>query len=353
MARQGTVTKTFTHNGKRYYVYGKTDTEANEKAAAKLALLKAGVRQASGNYTVSEWAMIWLNDYKSTVGKGWYKSMLGLINNYISKSIGDKLVRDVKPHDIVRMLGEYTYMSESHGKKLLIVTKQIFDSAEENGIILSDPARRVKLPQYKESESHRTITPFERELTVRTANKHQKEGLFFLLMLYCGLRPQEVCRLQYGDIDNGTLHVRRALKSDGTTGAPKSKTGTRDIPIPDALIIPKGKSDELIFTSSEGRPLTKTGLKRLWKRFKRLMEIENGATLFRNRVVSPVLPDDLVPYCYRHTYCTDLQDAGVPITVASRLMGHSDIKITAKIYTHHSQESFDDARDKINAHLTP
>jgi hypothetical protein len=29
-------------------------------------------------------------------------------------------------------------------------------------------------------------------------------------------------------------------------------------------------------------------------------------------------------------------------------MGHSDIKMTAQIYTHHSQKSFEDARDKIN-----
>lgn len=353
MARRGTVTKTFTHNGKRYYVYGKTTQDANEKAAAKLALLKAGVRQASGNYTVTEWANIWLNDYKTSVGKSWYNAMQGLINNYIDSAIGDKLIRDVKPHDISRMLHNDVHLSESHGKKLLLVTKQIFDSAEENGIILSDPAKRIKLPKFKETESHRTITPFERALTLRTAAKHQKEGLYLLLMLYCGLRPQEVCALRYGDIDRDTLHIRQAVKSDGTSGQPKSKAGTRDIPIPDVLKIPKGKPNDLVCTSEEGRPLTRTSRKRLWYKFKRLMEIENGAELFRGHVVNPVLADDLVPYCYRHTYCTDLQDAGVPITVAARLMGHSDIKITAKIYTHHSQESFDDARKKINAHLSP
>lgn len=79
------------------------------------------------------------------------------------------------------------------------------------------------------------------------------------------------------------------------------------------------------------------------------MDIENGAKLFRGGVVESTLADDLRPYFYRHTYCTDLQDAGVPITVAQRLMGHSDIKMTAQIYTHHTDRSFEDARDKINA----
>ena len=40
--------------------------------------------------------------------------------------------------------------------------------------------------------------------------------------------------------------------------------------------------------------------------------------------------------------------AGVPINVARELMGHSDISITSKIYTHSSTESFDSAADAIN-----
>lgn len=43
---------------------------------------------------------------------------------------------------------------------------------------------------------------------------------------------------------------------------------------------------------------------------------------------------DLTPYCLRHTFCTDLERAGVPINVAKDLMGHSDIAVTANIYTH-------------------
>lgn len=62
---------------------------------------------------------------------------------------------------------------------------------------------------------------------------------------------------------------------------------------------------------------------------------------------------DLVPYDFRHTYCTDLQDAGVPINVARKLMGHSDISLTSRIYTHHSDESIEDARNRLNAACHP
>ena len=62
------------------------------------------------------------------------------------------------------------------------------------------------------------------------------------------------------------------------------------------------------------------------------------------------IADDLVPYCFRHTYCTDLQDAGVPINLAREFMGHSSITLTSRIYTHHSEKSFNNAKECINMH---
>ena len=75
-------------------------------------------------------------------------------------------------------------------------------------------------------------------------------------------------------------------------------------------------------------------LRRLWTGFKRDLDISMGAELYRNKIVKSVLADDLTPYCLRHTFCTDLQDAGVPLNVAKELMGHADIQTTANIYTH-------------------
>ena len=78
------------------------------------------------------------------------------------------------------------------------------------------------------------------------------------------------------------------------------------------------------------------------------MDIENGAKLFRNHVVESTLADDFVPYCYRHTFATDLKDAHVDITTAAVLMGDSSIDVIANIYTHHTKNALDDAREKMN-----
>lgn len=340
---------TFTFQGKRYYCYGKTKREAERKAAQRKALLEAGHKEIKSGHTVRQWASVWYAAYR-TDGTEWDKQVKQIMDNHILPAIGGKLMRDVKPIDLTQLMNQHDDWSKSHKQKLLQVIRQIFSSAVENDIIIKDPSKQVKIGKYKEKAPRRTITSTERELTLKTAEK--TDGLFFLLMLFCGLRPQEVARLEWSDVDMGNrvIHVRRSRKADGLTGAPKSSAGVRDVPIPQYLLDRLRPSEGLVCTSEQGHPLTKTSQQRLWKKFKRQMDIANGAKLFRNKVIHSTLADDLEPYCYRHTYCTDLQDAGVPLTVASRLMGHSSIQVTADIYTHHSQESFSDAAEKIEKH---
>lgn len=355
MARPGLKAATYMWEGRRKYEYASTYEEARKKADIALALLEAGVKENRNNTTVSEWSKKWLVSYKKgAVSSAVYRDIEGIMRNHILPEIGDKRMRDVNAADIRRLMNKKTGFSESHQRKIAQTILQIFSSAEENGIIDKLPIRKIKIATRSRESRTRAITDEERKLTLKTAEKNPDLGLQFLLMLFCGLRPQEVARLQMRDYDRSKqiLTIRRARKADGSTDAPKSKSGNREIPVPNYLAerlnALKKKPNEYICTSAQGHPLTKTSQKRAWHKFRRLMDIENGAELFRNHIVESTLAEDLRPYDYRHTYCTDLQDAGVPITVAQRLMGHSDIKMTAQIYTHHTQKSFEDAREKIN-----
>ena len=79
-----------------------------------------------------------------------------------------------------------------------------------------------------------------------------------------------------------------------------------------------------------------------------------GCRIHKGKLLPPFATDPgLSLYCYRHTYCTDLQAAGVPINVAKELMGHSSIAVTAQIYTHKSDEAFNNAADLINKYNSP
>ncbi len=94
-----------------------------------------------------------------------------------------------------------------------------------------------------------------------------------------------------------------------------------------------------MFPTQAGNRQNEDSLRRLWKGFCRDLDIYMGAEVYRNRIIKSVLAPDLSPYCLRHTFCTDLQRAGVPINVAKELMGHADIQTTANIYTHRDQNT--------------
>ncbi len=77
------------------------------------------------------------------------------------------------------------------------------------------------------------------------------------------------------------------------------------------------------------------------------MDIAGGAKVYRNHIVESTLAPDLEPYLLRHTFCTDCQAAGVPLNVAKEWMGHSDISVTSKIYTHMVDEVFEQNRKRL------
>ena len=196
--------------------------------------------------------------------------------------------------------------------------------------------------------------------------EHHPAGLFCRIILYTDLRPGEVAALRWSDFDLSaqTVHVCRALKRNDTIGPPKSPSSIRDVPIPTPLCAllrdtkPEYKSDQeapLVVEKLTGGQLDHRGLESLWRSFKRQMDRENGAEIYRNKIVRSVVAEDLTAYCLRHTYCTDLEAAGVPITVAAYLMGHSEISTTAQYYTHTNTNTraSSDAKDAINALHTP
>ena len=138
----------------------------------------------------------------------------------------------------------------------------------------------------------------------------------------------------------------------------------RDIPIPDKLFVSfekaRGGPFEPILTQiTTGERHTGTSMRCMWNNFKNELDILMGAKFEKTEAkdgkmrltksMSFVAPD-LAAYCLRHTYCSDLQDAGVPINVAKYLMGHSSIELTAKIYTHTTEKAIQDAAEKINKH---
>lgn len=63
--KQGTVTKTFSFDGKRYYVSGKNEKEAMINMANKMRDLEEGKFTITNTMKVSDWAYTAVETYKT------------------------------------------------------------------------------------------------------------------------------------------------------------------------------------------------------------------------------------------------------------------------------------------------
>jgi len=349
----------FYFNNKQYEATGKTQKEADQKAALKKAQLENGGIGISKNMSVAVWCREWLETYKQgTITDRTYARYKAHVENQIIPEIGNMKIKDVHDVHLQRILNSRKGYSRSDTKKLFNTIQAIFKQARISRLIPYDPAEgSLKMPLTTEGQ-RRSITDTERQFMLDTAKTH-RAGLWVKMMLYCGLRPGELMALQWKDIDfKHKLVIINKAKESGSKEfkEPKTKAGFRSVPIPDVYLedlkVASGEPFSPVFTQeTTGMAHTDESFRKAWKSFKRAMDIEHGAKVYRNQIVVSTLAPDLIPYFLRHTYCTDLEIAGVPINVAKYLMGHSDISVTAKIYTHTSAKTIEIAAEKINANI--
>ena len=348
---------TGTYNGQRKEFSGKTFEDAIKKKIEYERALESGEIGLNKHMTVSRWAATWLETYKkNNVTAKTYSDYLMMLKNRISPAIGSFRLKDVTDIHLQNIVNEMAGMSHSRAKKLIEFIKALFKQARISRLITWDPAEALIMPKTTKG-THRSITPFEREYILKVCERH-RAGLWVKTILHCGLRPGETFALDWRHIDfkKSRVNVEYAKESGSNDiKDPKSAAGIRSVPIPADLLMEyeaaKGMPFDPVFTQpTTGKRHTETSARGMWKNFKRELDIEMGAKVFRNQIVLSLVAPDLVPYCLRHTFGTDLQDTGVPINVAKYLMGHSDIRVTANIYTDTTDHVIEAAAKKINAH---
>ena len=365
------IQKSFTFDGRRYFVRGKTEEEAIRKQIEKERQLKEGF--IDSNTTVRKWAKVWLETYVDNrdiidASRRMYHDK---VNNIILPVIGAYKLRTVTATQLQQLLNKRAGYSTSDTSKLRIVIKAMFRQAAENRIIPYDPSAGLKMPRTTAGK-HRSLTDEERAALIHAADtdrfdgKPNNSGLWVLCMLYCGLRPGETAALRWEDVDldTATLHVRNAKETRSRNiKSPKTDAGVRSIPIPREYLVrlqSAPRRAEFVFTQRDGKtPLTDSSMKRMWETIKKYMDLALGAETQRIKpkgkrkhtlvITKRALADDLDLYCLRHTFCTDLQRKGVPINIAKELMGHADIATTANIYTHATTDSLTIARQLMDS----
>ncbi|MBP5727062.1 MAG: site-specific integrase [Clostridia bacterium] len=309
------------YKGKSFY--GRSSDEAKQLRKEYIKAEQAG-RALRRELTVREYALKWLPLYKSSVSEKCYNDYAKQIEA-LFPYIGNKHLAAVTVDDAAAVWQHYAGYSASTIKRARMLYIALFDTAIENELCHKNPFKsKFTQPPRGSSGSHRALTESEIDLILSTPHRFQ---LAVLVMLFAGLRRGEVLALSADDIDldHDLIMVNKAVRYDSNQpiiADPKTEAGVRAIPIFSRLRPFLQNHIGLIAPDTFGRVMSEVAFRNAWASYIRALSSAAGH------------PVNIRPHDLRHTYCTMLVDAGVPLKQAMSWLGHADEKMILRVYDH-------------------
>jgi integrase len=314
----------------------------------------------SGRTTYKEWCKTYFagaNKRATTLARD------EIVNEkHFIPSLGNRRLASLRPLDVQKVVAIMTAnLAPRTVRTNYGVLRAILNAAVANDLIARTPCRNVRLPEIRDVRARVNFEDVSELHRLADAMKSEYRPAVYLGAL--GLRQAEVFGLRVGAIDfaRGTLSVAETLnevKGDFVSGTGKTRNSIRTLEVPVSILDLVGRhlrehdrldANDLIIQAPNGGPLRTTN--------------------FRNRVWIPacvsagigkVIEDEktkkkhysgLTFHRLRHFAIQSMRDAGVPLEVASRRVGHSTIRVTADVYDSVSSSSDRAAASALDAYL--
>ncbi len=276
-----------------------------------------------------------------------------MINRFLNKIAGEPKKRHYK--NGTRPEPDAKPISGTMQKKVYQQLHALLDYAMQNGILASNPADRVTPPRKDTQEAR--ILEIDELKTLLCGVEELKDPQWravFSLLIFSGMRPSELCGLNWEDLRGTVLTVRAgAFKPKGgkpteRTSRPKTRSSVRDIilseDVVNALEAHRAAQDELkeaagkdwpdretMFHNSKGHRIDLCAVQSRWSYLcKKLNLPKTGIYSLRHSAASLMILEGL-----------SVRD------VASRL-GHASPALVLSTYSH----SFMDANERATAAIT-
>jgi len=125
-------------------------------------------------------------------------------------------------------------------KHIRALASAMFGEAIERNLRNDNPWH-VKVPKdCKESKATLHYTMEEAENLISALLEHVDAQLVLALSCFLGLGPAEIAGLQWGDVDEAWIHIRRNKPSHGKVGPPKTSERMAPLPIIEHVRLPLG-----------------------------------------------------------------------------------------------------------------
>lgn len=327
----------------RIPVYAASSAELEKKVAEIRYEIGHGTYIAQKDILFIEYAEQWFATYQLQNQPPTQAMYRRMIYKYL-KPLHQMPLFNIKKSDIQWVINQNSQHPRTC-QQIRLTVRQIIACAIDDGLLVRDVCRKVKLPTQKKNPDNgrRPLTDIEKA-AIDSADFTPKQRAYVAILRGCGLRPGEASALKPLDINwkTKTLRVDEAITYDENKVVwkePKSDAGYREIPMPpfvvDALraYMPTVRDTVLFPMERKGGPMTKSSRRRFWEGILRKIREAAGETVTSQGIQNQKI-FGLIQYTFRHNYCTVLYYSGVSIKEAVRLMGHSDYKLIMEIYAH-------------------
>lgn len=343
----------------RKTIYGKTKKELELKIAEITQQVHQGIYVTEDKTTFGDMSEVWLTQYNPTANEKWIYRQECVINKHLMPVLKYMKLKDLKTYHLQSIINQMAKdgLSTSTMKKAKQTAVRIMNVAVENDLIVRNVFSNVKVHTVEPNE-RRALSENERDLVNHTWRDHRM-GHAVMIMMYCGLRRGELLALTWKDIDleKKVLSVNKSasmFRNQPHVKKPKSKAGTREIPIPNILadvLRELPRNSPLVCPDAQGEMMSETAYRRAWNSYRHYLNLKaGGRDASRTRVKVQAI-DNITAHMLRHTYASMLYEAGVDIKSAQRFLGHADIEMTLAVYTHLTKFKEDEAISSLNTHL--
>lgn len=326
----------FERQGKQVWVPGGPwDTKTQAKDAERR--LREELDEQRSELTCARFADRWLAEWPRPAAST--RRHYALIMRRFKSEFGSTLLGEIeRPTARAWALGVPRNVSKA--------VSTMYEDAYNIGLVSSNPFKNLRLPVTEKTVevSPPTLEEFHKLLNACMVLGGYATEFRALIQFtaWTGLRAAEIQGLQWQDIGEETLWVRRARKDDGAYGPPKNGK-EREIVFPRAARVldqvPVRKNSPFVFHSLRGADLNKGNLYYPWK------AVRDNSGTSTDRIAADIRPIRF--HDLRHFCATQLLEKGATHFDVSVQLGHEDGG--ALVMARYGHPSKDAARDRLLA----
>ena len=263
-----------------------------------------------------EWKEAHFDRYKPSTRKGVHY----LLSSRILPEFGSKKLDRMTGAQLSRWFDAFSRTAPGNANHALALLRQIMNFAVACGYIEKNPTQGIR-PRLTRFLSREEIGRLHRVLDAETGENNRQQADIIRLLLLTGCRKGEILRLRWSEVHRDALFLA------------DSKTGARKVPLNSQArsILERQPRDAspFVFPSPRNPDRPYSDNLALWYRVRRKAGIE-----------------DVRLHDLRHTHASHAVMNGVPVPVVSRMLGHSNVRMTLR-YAHLGDREIEAAAERI------